>query len=243
MTAVIIDDEMYCTDVIKILLSKHCPDVRVLAIFTNPHEALLFLKGHQPDILFLDIEMPQLNGFDLLIQLGDIKSKVIFTTAYNQYAIRAFKFNAVDYLLKPIDKNELAEAVKRSFQAIQPDTLSHLAYLSKTPIPVKLLLPIGNEIIFVQVSHIICCEADGSYCRVYCHDKSKPYFVSKTLRDIEDLLNNPAFFRPHASWLIHEIFVEKVIRGDAMEMVLTSGIHVPIARSKRQEVTDRLLKL
>ena len=241
MTAVIIDDEIYCTDVIKILLDKHCPDVTISAIFNKPHDALIYLRDQQPDILFLDIEMPSINGFELLSQLEIIQSKVIFTTAYNQYAIKAFKFNAIDYLLKPIDKSELIGAVKKSSTILHPDTVSHLQYLSKTSIPDRLLLPIGNEIIFVQVQNILCCEADGSYCRVYCHGLSKPYLLSKTLRDIEDMLHNPAFFRPHSSWLIHDKAIEKMIRGDAMEIVLTGGMHVPVARSKRQEVIDRLL--
>ncbi len=242
MTAVIIDDEVYCSDVVNILLTKHCPEVRIEAIFNDVLLAKEYLIKNQPDIIFLDIEMPRLNGFDLLLQLGKISSRIVFTTAYDQYAIKAFRFNAVDYLLKPIDKDELITAVKKSSTALSPEKINHLQYLSHTKVPDKILLPIGNEIIFVQVKDIICCEADGSYCRVYCKGMEKPYLLSKTLRDIEELLNNPGFFRPHTSWLIQEIFIRKLVRGDALEIILSDDIRIPVARSKRQEVLDRLTK-
>jgi two-component system LytT family response regulator len=242
MTAVIIDDEMYCTDVMQILLVKHCPEVQILAIFNQAQQALDYLKVKQPDLIFLDIEMPQMNGFELLHQLGNVTSRVVFTTAYDQYAIKAFKFNAADYLLKPVDKNELIAAVIKSAPALTTEKVEYLHYLSKQSTPEKILLPIGNEIIFVQVKDIICCEAEGSYCRIYCQNTTKPYLLSRTLRDIEELLDNPEFFRPHASWLIHELFIKKIIKGDAMEIVLYNEIKVPVARSKRQEVLDRLIK-
>jgi two-component system, LytTR family, response regulator len=242
MTAVVIDDELYCTDVICILLAKHCPDVRVLAVFHQAQQALVYLKEHQPDIIFLDIEMPQMNGFELLLQLGETSSRVIFTTAYDQYAVKAFKFNAVDYLLKPIDKGELKEAIKKSSSTLTTANVEQLRYLSQTPIPEKILLPIGNEIIFVLVKDIICCEAEGSYCKIYCLENQKPYLLSKNLRDIEELLNNPGFFRPHTSWLLQESHIKKIVKGDAMEIIMPMNIRIPVARSKRQEVLDRLMK-
>ena len=106
----------------------------------------------------------------------------------------------------------------------------------------KILLPIGNEIIFVQVKDIICCEADGSYCKIYCAGKERPYLLSKTLRDIEELLNNPGFFRTHTSWLIQESLIQKLVRGDAMEIIMPGEMRIPVARSKRQEILDRLVK-
>lgn len=242
MTAVIIDDELYCTDVMQILLVKHCPEVQILAIFNQAQQALDYLKVKQPDLIFLDIEMPQMNGFELLHQLGNITSRVVFTTAYDQYAIKAFKFNAADYLLKPVDKNELIAAVKKSAPAITSDKVEYLQYLSKQTTPEKILLPIGNEIIFVQVKDIICCEADGSYCKIYCSGKERPYLLSKTLRDIEELLNNPGFFRTHTSWLIQESLIQKLVRGDAMEIIMPGEMRIPVARSKRQEILDRLVK-
>ena len=242
MTAVIVDDEVYCSDVIQILLTKHCPDVVIERVFNDALKALEYLMQHQPDILFLDIEMPQLNGFDLLKKIEKITSRIVFTTAYDQYAIKAFKFNAIDYLLKPIDKAELIAAVKKSSAVLSIETIQYVHELSQTRVPEKILLPIGNEIIFVQVKDIICCEADGSYCSVYCTNMEKPYLLSKTLRDIEELLGNPNFFRPHSSWLIHDIFIQKIIKGEGMEIAMSNDIHVPVSRNKKQEVLDRLMK-
>lgn len=242
MNAVVIDDEKYCTDVLTILIRKYCPEVNILETFNQSTLALDYLKSHQVDIIFLDIEMPQMNGFELLYKLGTVSSLVIFTTAYDQYALKAFKFNAIDYLLKPIDKDELITAVRKSnrFTPLSTENIAGLHYLSRNSVPERIMLPIGQELIMVNVNEIICCEAGGSYCKVYCHGLNKPYLLSKNLREIEDILNNKKFFRPHTSWLINDNFVHKIIRGEGMEIVLTGNIHVPVSRGKKQEVLDRL---
>jgi two-component system, LytTR family, response regulator len=241
MNAVVIDDEKYCTDVLTILLAKHCPEINVIKVFNQSAIALDYLKSHVVDIIFLDIEMPQMNGFELLYQLGKVSSLVIFTTAYDQYALKAFRFNAIDYLLKPIDKNELIIAVKKTnrFTPLSSENIENLHYLSQHKVPERILLPIGQELILVSVKDIICCEADGSYCKVYCSDMNKPYILSKNLREMEEILNNSGFFRPHTSWLIHDKYVSKIIRGEGMEIVLQGNIHVPVSRVKKQEVIER----
>lgn len=242
MTAVIIDDEKYCSDVLQILILKYCPQIEIVEIFNQSPKALEYLKSNTPDIIFLDIEMPLLNGFELLNKMEIVRSRVIFTTAYDQYAIKAFRFNAIDYLLKPIDKDELIEAIKKSSSILPLLQIENLTHLRSHHVPEKILLPIGNEILFVHVKDIICCEAEGSYCKVYCTNEPRPLLLSKSLREIEELLNNNHFFRPHLSWLIHETFIQKMVRGDAMEIILEGGIHVPVARSKRQEIINRLLR-
>jgi len=243
MKAILVDDEIYCTEVLQILLTKYCPQVEVIQVFNHPEDALPTLRQSPPDILFLDIEMPRMNGFDLLKQVHDLRFHIIFTTAYDQYALKAFKFNAIDYLLKPIQKEELVESVNRVSKSAKFDneTINYADYLRKNPIPDRILLPIGNEIIFVKTSNILCCEADGSYCKVYCTDQKKPYLLSKNLKEIEDLLNNPIFFRPHYSWLVNESHIQKITKGEGMEIILTHQIRIPVARGKRQEVMDRLL--
>lgn len=241
MNAIVIDDEKYCTDVLTILLSKHCPEINVIKVFNQSPDALDYLKSHEADIIFLDIEMPQMNGFELLYQLGKVSSLVIFTTAYDQYALKAFKFNAIDYLLKPIDKDELIAAVKKSnkYTALSSENIDNLHYLSRNRVPERIMLPIGQELILVSVKNIICCEADGSYCKVYCSDMKKPYLLSKNLREMEEILNNSGFFRPHTSWLIHDKYVNRIIRGEGMQIVLQGEIYVPVSRAKKQEVMDR----
>ncbi|MBK7787980.1 MAG: response regulator transcription factor [Saprospiraceae bacterium] len=238
MKTLLLDDELYCTDVLNILIQKHCPSLEVVAILNDPIKALEYLNHHVIDVLFLDIEMPILNGFDLLGKLPKLQSKVIFTTAYDHYALKAFRFNAIDYLLKPIDKTELKEAVgKLSNSPMMSEPL--LQYLSEWKIgkvPQKILLPIGQEIHFVNVDNIICCEADGSYCKVYCEGQTKPHLLSKNLKDLEEMLQLPQFLRPHASWLINSQFIEKIVKSEGMEIVLKNQLHIPVARSKKQDI-------
>ncbi len=244
MTAVILDDEKYCTDVLSILLEKYCPEVKIVGVFNNADDALQLIQTNPPELLFLDIEMPKLNGFDLLRKLDQIDFKVIFTTAYDQYALKAFKYNAIDYLLKPIDKDELIEAVRKGkeYTSFLKEKLEYIQYLKSNEVPDRIILPIGKELIFINVNQIICCEAEGSYCRIFCSGITKPYLLSKNLRDIEELLNNPKFFRPHASWLVNDDFIRKVIKSEGMEIVMQDEIFVPVARNKKQEVMARLVK-
>jgi len=242
MKTLILDDELYCTDVLSILIQKHCPSLEVVAVYNDPVLAQEYLSHHPVDVVFLDIEMPVLNGFELLRKLPNMQSRVIFTTAYNQYALKAFRFNAIDYLLKPIDKTELMEAVGKlpELPLLSPPMLQYLSEWQKGQAPKKILLPIGQEIHFVNVDQIICCEADGSYCKVYCEGQAKPYMLSKNLKDIEEMVQQPHFIRPHASWLINSHFIEKVVKGEGMEIVLSNQISVPVSRNKKQEVMIRL---
>lgn len=242
MKTLILDDELYCTDVLSILIQKHCPSLEVVAVYNDPVLALEYLSHHPVDVVFLDIEMPVINGFELLRKLPNMQSRVIFTTAYDQYALKAFRFNAIDYLLKPIDKTELMEAVGKlpELPLLSPPMLQYLSEWQKGQAPKKILLPIGQEIHFVNVDQIICCEADGSYCKVYCEGQAKPYMLSKNLKDIEEMVQQPHFIRPHASWLINSHFIEKVVKGEGMEIVLSNQISVPVSRNKKQEVMIRL---
>lgn len=242
MKTLILDDELYCTDVLSILIQKHCPSLEVVAVYNDPVLALEYLSHHPVDVFFLDIEMPVINGFELLRKLPNMQSRVIFTTAYDQYALKAFRFNAIDYLLKPIDKTELMEAVGKlpELPLLSPPMLQYLSEWQKGQAPKKILLPIGQEIHFVNVDQIICCEADGSYCKVYCEGQAKPYMLSKNLKDIEEMVQQPHFIRPHASWLINSHFIEKVVKGEGMEIVLSNQISVPVSRNKKQEVMIRL---
>lgn len=242
MKTLLLDDEVFCTDVLNILIQKHCPSLEVVAVFNDPMLALDYLTHHQVDVIFLDIEMPVLNGFDLLRRLPKLQSKVIFTTAYDQYALKAFRFNAIDYLLKPIDKTELVESAAKlkDIPLLSQSLIQYFIDWQNNPGTKKILLPIGQEIIFVNADQIICCEAEGSYCKVYCEGQPKPYLLSRNLKDLEEMIQLPQFIRPHASWLVNTKFIDKIVKSEGMEIILSNQIHIPVSRSKKQEISKLL---
>ncbi|HMQ49478.1 MAG TPA: LytTR family DNA-binding domain-containing protein [Saprospiraceae bacterium] len=245
MKAYLIDDEINCTEVLQVLLEKYCPSVKVAAVFNDPEQALDSIKKSPPQLLFLDIEMPIMNGFDLLRQLETINFGLIFTTAYDQYAIKAFRFNALDYLLKPVDKDELLAAVNKIKQSPHLDAarLWSAQYLSVHPVPERIALPVGYELLMVDVADILYLKSDGAYVSVYVKGASKPILLAKSLREFEELLNNNQFFRTHNSYLIHLKHIKKVIRQEGSEIVMANGTSVPLARSKRAELLHLLAKV
>lgn len=241
----LIDDESYCTDVLRVLLQKHCPDVAISGIFNDAEAALQAIQQDQPALVFLDIEMPVLNGFDLLRQCGEINFKLIFTTAYDQYAVKAFKFNALDYLLKPIDREELVLAVAKARQApvIKAAQLEAAQYIKDTPVPERIALPIGSELLFVETADIMFCESDGSYVSFHLANRAKPLLVSRSLREVEELLNNPLFFRAHNSFLINLKHIQKIVRADGGEIVMRNNRSLPVSRSKKATLMQVIAKL
>lgn len=247
----LIDDEPHCTDVLAVLLQKHCPQVAVAGVFNDPELALEAIRRERPDLVFLDIEMPHLNGFDLLRACGPIDFRLVFTTAYDQYAVKAFKFNALDYLLKPIDRAELLAAVEKSLQKtasqpMLPAQLDAAQYLKNTPVPERIALPVGQELIFVEVADIVFCESEGSYATFHLkagNDRLEKIIVSKSLREIEELLNNPAFFRAHNSFLVNLRHVQKIVRTDGGEIIVPGGRSLPVARAKKAELMQLIARL
>ncbi len=241
----LLDDEPNCTDVLQVLLKKYCPDVQVAGIFNDPEMALEAIRRERPQLLFLDIEMPMLNGFDLLRRCEPLDFKVIFTTAYDQYAVKAFKFNALDYLLKPIDKDELILAVKKAQQAASPSSiqLETVQYLKNNPMPERIALPVGQELLLVEVADIQYFESEGSYVSVFLKEQNKPVVLSKSLREFEELLNNPGFFRAHNSYLINLKYVKKIVRTDGGEIVMGNGRSLPVARTKKAELMGLIAKV
>jgi two-component system, LytTR family, response regulator len=241
----LIDDERNCTDLLRVMLEKYCPQIAVCGIYYDPEEALAQLKAQPPQLVFLDIEMPRLNGFDLLQACGGLGFRVVFTTAYDQYAVRAFKFNALDYLLKPIDKQELIAAVDKVMRTSAPDEarVEAARLMRESPMPERIALPVGQELVFVEVAEILFCESDGSYVSVYLQGQVKPILLSKSLREFEELLNNPAFFRAHNSFLVNLKQVQKIVRTDGGEIVMRNGKSLPVARAKKAELLGMIAKL
>ena len=245
MKTIIVDDEVFCTDVLSIMITKYCPQLHIIGVFNNAEEALQAIEEKQPDLVFIDIEMPLLNGFELIKKCNEINFKIIFTTAYDQYALKAFKFNTIDYLLKPIDKEELVLAVGKAVKqdALLIEKINFTQYLNKTTMPDRIMIPIGQELIFILVKDIIYCEAEGSYCNIFTIQENKPYLVSRTLKDIEEVLQNPDFIRCHSSFLINKFYIHKINKNEGMEIYMKGGRAIPVARSKKQEVIMLVQKL
>ena len=246
LSAVIIDDEAHCIKTLQWNLQQYCSQkVRVVATFTNPQEALLQLPHVRPQVLFLDIEMPHLNGISLLQQWQPNHCAVIFTTAYDQYAIKAIKLNALDYLLKPIVKDELVMAVDKLIKqqaAILPAQVLALQEAHITRQPDKIAISTNQGLLFIRISQIIRVEAQGAYCQFIMQD-GKKVLLSKPLSTAEELVAGPNFYRAHKSHLIQLSFVEKYIRGEGGEIIMADGASIALSRTKKDEFLQLFAKL
>lgn len=245
--AVIIDDEQHSIDTLKWKLENYCPGVEVVAAFDNPAEGVIYLKHHPPELLFLDIEMPMLNGFDVLEELGpDLSFDIIFITAYDNFGIQAVKFSALDYLLKPVQNKELKDAIdkhlKKSRQKILPgqiEVLLNNVQAEKRGTLGRIALASKESIEFVDAAEIIYCEANSNYTNVYMSDGKKKV-ISRTLKDFEELLSLHPFFRPHISYLINLGRVKEFIRGDGGYLVMENKARIPVSKSKKDELLNLL---
>ncbi|HZV69018.1 MAG TPA: LytTR family DNA-binding domain-containing protein [Saprospiraceae bacterium] len=246
MTAIIVDDEKHCREVLEHLLSRHCHEVRLLANCASGAEVLGILQEESPDILFVDIEMPGMNGFELLEKCGERDFEIIFTTAYNEYAIKAIKHSALDYLLKPIDKEELKIAVARArAQKTQKpsDRINDLLQLLEMKKPAKRFAAATLEgLIMVNADDILYCESDSAYCKLYFSD-GKSLLLSRTLKDVEESLSGENFCRIHHSYLINLNYVQKYIKGEGGEVIMNNGVNLPVSRTKKQDFLKLLEKI
>jgi two-component system, LytTR family, response regulator len=248
LKAIIVDDEPLCVETLTMQLDKYCPQVEIMAKFTDANKALAYLRQYLPDLLFLDIEMPHLNGFELLNQLKPLGFPVIFTTAYDQFAVRAFKYTAVDYLLKPIDEAELMLAVQRvqdmaapAWRAKQMTQLldSYQVGLARLQ---RIALPTTDGLEFVDLTEIVRCEANSNYTIIVLAGQP-PLFISRSLREMEDILaNETRFLRVHHSHLINVDRLKKYVRTDGGLVVMDDGTEVPIARSRKDVVLQALTR-
>jgi two-component system, LytTR family, response regulator len=237
MNCIIIDDEKHCIKTLSNLLEINFNDVKILATCFDSTKAYDLIRQLRPDFIFLDIEMPFLNGFDLLSKFEPLDFDVIFTTAYDTYAIRAIKFSALDYLLKPIDKVDLAAAIeklKNKQGSISKEQLQMATTVHSRQMPDTIALPTTDGLTFASVNEIVCCTADGSYTRMSMLDKSE-ILLSKTLGDVEELLSEYHFFRIHHSTLINLKQVRKYIRGEGGEVVMSNGKSLLVARTRKAD--------
>lgn len=238
LRAIIVDDEKHGLETTSILIQKYCTNVEIIAEISSPLNAIEVINNERPDLLFLDISMPQLNGFELLSVLTYKEADVIFTTAYDEYALEGFKHGAVHYLVKPIEAEDLVESVarvakKRAEQKPTPILLSQLGL--KPKIPISSL----NGVELVEVEQIIRCESDGNYTVIVL--PTRKITVSKTLKEIErQLADFPYFFRLHNSHLVNLNHIAKYIRGEGGSVILTNQEEIGVSRSKKNELLEVL---
>lgn len=242
----IVDDEEAAGNILRVLISRHLPVPHEITSATDPFDALELLASFRPTLVMLDIEMPGLSGFDFLNQAGNWDFDVIFTTAFDHYAIKAIRFSALDYLLKPIDIVELQNAlnrhiIRRQFGKKDPNPLvRHLMEnLSKPTIQeFRLALSSSDGTYFVAPADIVRCEGDNNYSRFHFRE-GKPFLVSKTLKEYDELLTDHGFIRVHKSHLVNTSCVQRYDREGYLWM--SDGSHVPVSRRNREKIRDILI--
>ena len=243
MKAIIIDDEPDCVRLMALQLKMYCPQIQVTAECTSSEEGLNAIRNHAIDVVFLDIEMPKMNGFQLLEMVGDIDFAVVFVTAYDKFAVKAFKFSAIDYLLKPTDAKDLQAAVQKVERSRKIDTRQMellKQYLTHTPktFPDKIALPHQDGVVFVELKNILYCEADDNYTRFYLSNGQK-HLISKTLRDVQETLEERNFLRVSRQHLINLDHIAKFIKGEGSYVVLSNGQSINVARSQKDKLIER----
>lgn len=239
INAVIIDDEPDSISLLQLQLSKHCPQIGKVNAYTNTVKALQDIEMLKPDLVFLDIEMPLMNGFEFLEKLMPLSFNVIFITAYNQYALKAFRFSALDYLVKPIDVDDLIEAVNKVEKTIKP-TLTQLDLLQKQvhgePAN-KIAIPTQNSILFIDLNEIIYGEASNNYTKLILTE-GRNLTISKTLKDIQDVLENSHFLRIHRQYIINLNHVNHFNRNEST-LTMNNKITIPVARNQKDKLIER----
>lgn len=237
LRAILVDDEKHSLETTAILIRKFCAaDVEIIAELNQPVEAVEVINREEPDLLFLDISMPQMNGFELLNVLSYKDADVIFTTAYDEYALEGFKHGATHYLVKPIEASDLVESVQRVKRKRMEKKQQTAASVGLVPkIPISSL----NGIELIEVESIIRCESDGNYTTIVLPQRKVT--VSKTLKEIEkQLAEFPYFFRLHNSHLVNLNHVAKYIRGEGGSVILTNSEEIGVSRSKKMELLEVL---
>jgi two-component system LytT family response regulator len=246
ITAILVDDEQHSTASLEISLSEIESPIRVLKTFNKAEEALQYIKlGVEFDLLFLDIEMPGMNGFELLENLENIPFDIIFVTAFNQYAINAFKYSAFDYLLKPIDERELQQCISRWHQKDKKTIdLKQISYLQEliyqTKQPDKLALPTYDGLELVPIASIAHCQSESNYTKFYFVDGTT-LLICKTLKDVDSALSPHGFIRIHQSHLVNPHYIKKLVKNDGGYLIMNNGDQLRISKNKK-EIINHLFR-
>ncbi len=244
LKALLIDDEERATDSLRLMIEKMIPEITQVKVCNDARIAAEIIHEFQPGLVFLDIQMPHLNGFQLLEKMPNKNFKLIFTTAYNEYAIQAIRFSAFDYLLKPIDVEELQASVERFLQTTQDykqqyDLLKNIMHNIQSPSAdeFRLALPTKEGVHYLQPGDIIRCEAVGNYTKFFV-ENGKNYLISRTLGEYDVLLTPQQFIRTHKSHLVNKKFIS-FIDHDGFA-VLKDKTRVEVSRRRKEEVMEAL---
>ena len=239
ITAILIDDELSSLQNLRQKLEEYCKAVHVVAVAQRPEEGLMLIRHHKPDVIFLDIEMPKMSGFGLLEELGDYDAEIIFTTAYQYYAIDAVRISAFDYLVKPISISDLQNAVNRLVSARTAHTRERLQVLKDSMTDIrsqdhKIAVPTGDGLEFLMIGHIIRIESSSYYSKVFLVNRT-PLLVTRLLKDFEEILAPYRFFRVHNSHLVNLRYIRKFVRGDGGQVYMDNGDVVDVSRRRKDE--------
>lgn len=239
LKVILVDDELSSLQNLQQKLKEFCPDVDVIATTQKPEDAILLIRQYKPDAIFLDIEMPRMNGFRMLDELGEFDFDIIFTTAYNHYAVDAIRISAFDYLMKPIAIKDLQNAVERLAKHRQVQTKDKLDILRNSLTGFKsqdekIAIPTTEGLEFIPIINILHIESSSNYSKLYLQN-GKTILVTKLLKDFEDMLLPYRFYRIHNSHLINLRYIEKYIKGEGGQVRLINGTVLDVARRKKEE--------
>ncbi len=245
LKVILIDDEPKSITSLKWELTHFSDEIKIVESFTNPNEAISYLKNNDVDCVFLDIEMPQMDGFQFLEHFPDRIFSVVFTTAYDQYAINAIKERALDYLLKPIDGDDLSKTIEKlkshkktmDFTNSIEDSLLSLSK-NKEAGSKKIAISVDGKLLFFKPQEIIYCESDGNYCHIFLENDEK-LFVTKKLKEIEALLPQETFYRVHHSYVVNLDKVREYLKTDSY-LILNNHKKIPVSRNKKNSFLDKI---
>lgn len=244
ITSIIIDDELNSIKALLFELNEYPSRIEVIEQFTKASEAMAFLKTHEVDVIFLDVEMPEMNGLDFLEQHAERDFQVVFITAYSKYALEAIQQEAIYYLLKPIDSEELGKCIERIEKNLSSGTferkldvaLGKLNQKEETPKRIKLLY--NGKILLCQPHEILYCKGEGNYCWVFFSD-GKKLMLSKKLKEVESVLYFPMFFRVHNSFIVNLNKIQAYNKKEGF-LIIGDNVYIPVSRSKRAEILDKI---
>lgn len=244
INAILVDDEPRNIRILKNLLEEFCPQVKVAGEAESSEAAIALIRSNQPDLVFLDIEMPFGNAFDLLDKLMPVNFQVIFVTAFDNYALKAFRYCALDYLLKPVDIDDLKTAVQKVLERVKEKDMDQKLDIflknikgGKSSLQ-KIGLPTNDGLFFTNVENIIRCEASGSYTIIYLADKQK-FVVSKSLKEYEDMLPEKDFCRIHHSHIVNLAYVKKYFKGRGGYIEMQDHTSIEVSTRKRDEFLSK----